>query len=85
MLRGAGLNGWFGWPTSPRLITLRAAWLDAPDLPAQRKIAEDIQRVMWDEVPYIPVGQWSLPIAYRAAVTGILRSPYPTFWNVSKS
>jgi peptide/nickel transport system substrate-binding protein len=40
---------------------------------------------MWDEVPYIPVGQWSLPIAYRAAVTGILRSPYPTFWNVSKS
>jgi peptide/nickel transport system substrate-binding protein len=85
MIRGSGLNGWFGWPTSPRLVTLREAWLDAPDLPAQRKIAEDIQRAVWDEVPYIPVGQWSLPTAYRAAVTGILRSPYPTFWNVSKS
>ncbi len=85
MLRGAGLNGWFGWPTSPRLVALREAWLNASVLPAQRKIAEDIQRVVWDEVPYIPVGQWSLPIAYRATVTGILRSPYPTFWNVSKS
>jgi peptide/nickel transport system substrate-binding protein len=85
MIRGSGLNGWFGWPTSPRLVALREAWLDAPDLAAQRKIAEDIQRTVWDEVPYIPVGQWSLPIAYRATVTGILRSPYPTFWNVSKT
>jgi peptide/nickel transport system substrate-binding protein len=85
MIRGSGLNGWFGWPTSPRLVALREAWLDAPDLAAQRKIAEDIQRTVWEEVPYIPVGQWSLPIAYRAAVTGIVRSPYPTFWNVSKS
>ena len=85
MIRGSGLKGWFGWPTSPRLVELREAWLDAPDLPAQRKIAEEIQRTVWDEVPYIPVGQWSLPTAYRAAVTGIVRSPYPTFWNVSKS
>jgi peptide/nickel transport system substrate-binding protein len=85
MIRGSGLNGWFGWPTSPRLVGLREAWLDAPNLAAQRKIAEDIQLTVWDEVPYIPVGQWSLPIAYRTSLTGILRSPYPTFWNVSKS
>jgi peptide/nickel transport system substrate-binding protein len=85
MIRGVGLAGWFGWPTSPRLVELREAWLDAPDLPAQRKIAEAIQRTVWEEVPYIPVGQWSLPIAHRASVTGILRSPYPTFWNVAKT
>ena len=85
MIRGAGQNGWFGWPTSPRLVALREAWLDATDLATQRKIAEDIQRVVWDEAPYIPVGQWSLPSAYRANVSGILRSPYPTFWNVRKS
>ena len=77
----------FGQLIWARLAEMRALdeWLDAPDLPTQRKIAEVIQRVVWDEVPYIPVGQWSLPIAYRAAVTGVLRSPYPTFWNVSKS
>ncbi len=85
MIRGAGQKGWFGWPTSPKLVSLREAWLDAPDLAAQRKIAEAIQRTVWDEVPYIPVGQWSLPIAYRSNLSGILRSPYPTFWNVRKT
>ncbi len=85
MIRGAGGNGWFGWPTSPKLRELREAWLDAPDTDAQMKIAEDIQRTVWDEVPYIPVGQWSLPIAYRTRLSGIVRSPYPTFWNVAKS
>jgi peptide/nickel transport system substrate-binding protein len=85
MIRGSGANAWFGWPTNPRLVALREAWLDAPDLASQRGIAEDIQRVVWEEVPYIPVGQWSLPIAYRTSITGILRSPYPTFWNVSKA
>ncbi len=85
MIRGAGANGWFGWPTSPRLAALREAWLDAADVATQLRIAEDIQRVEWDEVPYIPVGQWSLPTAYRTRLSGILRSPYPTFWNVAKS
>jgi peptide/nickel transport system substrate-binding protein len=85
MIRGAGERGWFGWPISPRLQGLRDAWLDAPDLPEQRRIAVEIQRVVWDEVPYIPVGQWFLPIAYRAILTGIVRGPYPVFWNVAKS
>jgi peptide/nickel transport system substrate-binding protein len=85
MIRGAGANGWFGWPTSPRLAALREACLDATDVATQLRIAEDIQRVEWDEVPYIPVGQWSLPTAYRTRLSGILRSPYPTFWNVAKS
>ncbi len=85
MIRGAGVNGWFGWPTSPRLRELREAWLDAPDMAAQVRIAEDIQRTVWDEVPYIPVGQWSLPIAYRTRLSGMIRSPYPTFWGVAKT
>jgi peptide/nickel transport system substrate-binding protein len=85
MIRGSGEQGWFGWPTSPRLRSLRDAWLDAPDLPAQQRIAIEIQRTVWDEVPYIPVGQWYLPIAYRARLSGIVRGPYPVFWNVAKS
>jgi peptide/nickel transport system substrate-binding protein len=85
MIRGAGEQGWFGWPTSPRLRGLREAWLDALDLPAQRRIATEIQRTVWDEVPYIPVGEWFLPIAYRTRLTGIVRGPYPVFWNVAKA
>jgi peptide/nickel transport system substrate-binding protein len=85
MTRGLGVKGWFGWPTSPRLVSLRDAWLDAPDMAAQRQIAAEIQTTVWDEVPYIPVGQWFQPIAHRANVTGIIDGPSPFFWNVSKS
>ena len=85
MIRGAGLNGWFGWPTSERLRNLREQWLQAPDLAAQKKLADEIQLTVWDEVPYVPVGEWFLPIAYRSNVTGIVIGPYPIFWNVAKS
>lgn len=85
MIRGSGEQGWFGWPTSPKLRGLREAWLDAPGLPAQKRIAEQIQLTVWEEVPYIPVGQWYLPIAYRNRLSGIVRGPYPVFWNVAKA
>jgi hypothetical protein len=54
MTRALVKEGWFGWPTSPHLQALRTAWLDAPDFQAQRTVAADIQRTVFDEVPYIP-------------------------------
>ena len=34
------------------------AWFDAPDLAAQRKIAGDIQQMVFEEAPYLPSGQY---------------------------
>ncbi len=84
-LRGNGANAWFGWPTSPKLEALRAAWYRAPDLAAEQAIARDIQTTVWDEVPFIPIGQWYQPIARRAEITGILRTSNPLFWNVRRA
>jgi peptide/nickel transport system substrate-binding protein len=85
MIRGAGRQGWFGWPDSPTLRGLRDAWLDAPDLAAQKKIADDIQRTVFEEVPYIPTGQWFTPSAWRDNVSGIVSGSSPVFWNVKKA
>ena len=85
MIRGAGRAGWFGWPDSPALRGLRNAWLDAPDMDAQKTIAAEIQRTVFDEVPYIPTGQWFTPSAWRNNITGIVSSSSPIFWNVRKS
>ncbi len=82
---GNGLNGWFGWPTSPRIEAARTAWYEAPDLAAQKKACEEIQRAVWDEVPYIPLGQFFQPVAVRNTVSDILDSPFPIFWNARKS
>ena len=52
--------------------------------PARRKqIAEQIQVVSYDEVPYVPWGQYMQPTAYRKAVRGVLRFPATILWNVT--
>jgi peptide/nickel transport system substrate-binding protein len=82
-VRGGGERAWFGWPSIPRMEDLAAAWLDAPDLAAQRDIAAEMQRLAFEEVPYLPLGQYFQPTAYRRALAGVLRGP-PVFWNVRR-
>ncbi|MCW3473497.1 ABC transporter substrate-binding protein [Limobrevibacterium gyesilva] len=83
-LRGNGRNAAPGWPTSPKIEELRDAWLRAPDLAAQQKIAEQLQLQAFQDVPYIPLGQTITPTAYRADLTGLLDG-LPLFWNVRRS
>jgi peptide/nickel transport system substrate-binding protein len=83
-LWGNGEKGWYGWFKSDRVEALRSAWYEAPDLPTQQRIARQLQTIAFEEVPYIPVGQWFQPIARRDDLTGILRSNLPIFWNVSR-
>ncbi|MBV1798140.1 ABC transporter substrate-binding protein [Siccirubricoccus sp. G192] len=83
-LRGNGPNAWFGWPTMPRIEELRNAWLEAPDLEAQKRLAAEIQAEAFKEVPYLPVGQYFQPWAYRRGITGVLTG-MPLFWNVQRA
>jgi peptide/nickel transport system substrate-binding protein len=80
-IRGTGRVGWSGWPVEPRLEALRTQWLAADDEPARQAISQDIQREVWESVPYIPGGRWRQPTAYRRGLTGVLRG-MPIFYNV---
>jgi peptide/nickel transport system substrate-binding protein len=84
-LRGNGPQGWFGWPTSPRLEALRDQWLDAPELAEQKRVAAEMQRVAFEEVPFIPLGQLFNPTAYRNDIVDIVPAPFPIFWNVKRA
>ena len=84
-LRGNGTDGWFGWPSSPRIEALRDAWFDAPDPQSQRLICEAIQRAAFEEVPYVPLGQRFSPTAIRTGLQGIPKAPFPIFWGVRRS
>jgi peptide/nickel transport system substrate-binding protein len=83
-LRGNGLAAWFGWPTIPRIETLRDAWFEAPDLPGQQAIAADLQRAMFDEVPFIPVGAYYSNTALRRSLTGRVGG-FALFWNLKRT
>lgn len=65
-LRGNGAQAWVGWPTAPKLEELRNAWFEAPYLASQKRICDDLQRQLWLDVPYIPLGLIRRATAYRA-------------------
>ena len=83
-LRGTGLDGWFGWPTSPRLEALRQAWFAAPDLATQCEVCAQMQLQAWQEVPYLPLGQWFNPTALRDNLIDVVKAPFPLFWGARK-
>ena len=82
-LRGNGENSWIGWPDSPRVEQLRNEWFDAPDLAAQKRIAREIQLQAFQDVLYLPAGQFSQATAYSRKLTGMLKG-YALFWNLRK-
>ena len=83
-LRANGTAGWFGWADSPKLEGLREDWLRAPDLAAQQAIAARIQEQAFTDVPYLPLGEYSIPTAVRKEITGLLKG-VPLFWGLRKA
>jgi peptide/nickel transport system substrate-binding protein len=83
-IRGIGRAGVPSWLTDAPLETLRDAWFAAPDLPAQKAIAAQVQARALEVGAYIPCGQYFQPSAYRANLTGML-SGLPLFWNVRRA
>jgi peptide/nickel transport system substrate-binding protein len=81
-ISGAGSAAWFGWPDIPQLEKLITDWVRATDQTRRKQIADEIQRVAFTEVPYVPWGEWFLPMAFRKSVQGVLKFTAPLFWNV---
>ena len=82
-LRANGRKAWFGWPDLPEGQTLLDAWLDAPDLVAEQRIAAEIQKVALHEVPYLPTGQYFGKTAHRRNIEGLVKGQI-AFWNVHR-
>jgi peptide/nickel transport system substrate-binding protein len=83
-LRGNGGSAWFGWPTDPEMESMRSAWMDSTDPTEQRRLDLAIQSRAFETVPFIPLGQYLPPAAWRKSLTGMLKGATPVFWNVAK-
>lgn len=84
-LRGNGKDAWFGWPSDEKMEGLRNAWMDATADADRKKLDAQIQARAFETVPFVPLGQYLPPSAYRSNLTGVLKGAVPVFWNVSKS
>jgi peptide/nickel transport system substrate-binding protein len=84
-LRGNGKAGWFGWPTDPKIEELRESWFDAPDLPSQKAVAEQIQRQYFESVPFLPLCRMLQPMAFRSDIKDVVSASFPMFWGVRRA
>jgi peptide/nickel transport system substrate-binding protein len=84
---GRGKNGgWFGWAEDLKIEKLRDEFVRASSPEEQKQIAAEIQKQNYDQVIYIPLGQFLIPSAWRKSLTGVLDGPAtPIFWNIDKT
>lgn len=83
-LRSNGDGAYYGWPDIPEIEALRAAWLDAATPAEQAEIGRKIQEIALDQVPFVPLGLFYFPTAFRSDLEGMLDT-YPVFWNIRRS
>jgi peptide/nickel transport system substrate-binding protein len=78
-------GGWFGWAENAKIEELKDKFARSSSPEDQKKIAAEIQKEAYDQVIYIPLGQYLAPSAWRTSLTGVLDGPAtPIFWNIDK-
>jgi peptide/nickel transport system substrate-binding protein len=84
-LRANGPGAWFGWPQDDQIEALRAQWLDAANEAESKRIGDALNARAMEVLPYIPLGYYWQPSAWRRNVTGAFRASATVFWNISKA
>ena len=84
LLRGNGDGAYNGWPVAPKLEALRDQWLAAADPGERLTLARQMQEQAWQDVPFLPLGSYDQPTAYRSNLTNMLKGLI-LFTNVRRS
>jgi peptide/nickel transport system substrate-binding protein len=84
-LDASGDTAWFGWPKSDLVQERIAAWYAAPDLQAEKQSIAALNQAAMDHVVYIPTGFFKGYQAWRKTLAGVVKAPFPVFWDVTKA
>ena len=84
-IRADGKEPINGWANSPHIEELRAVWLDTTDLEQQKRICVDLQKQLWEDVPFIPMGEYWQATAYRKDLTDVLPGCFAVFYGVRRA
>jgi peptide/nickel transport system substrate-binding protein len=84
-LRCLGDRGWFGWYRNDRVEQLAAEWLLAGTETEQKRLADEIGKESFENVPILPLGQFFIRTAYRSNLSGVLKGNAPYPWNVRRT
>jgi len=75
---------WWGWPKDEEVERLRAAYSRETDPAKQKQLAEQVQVRAYDQVVYLPLGEFQTVTASRTSLTGLLDAPPTLLYNIEK-
>jgi peptide/nickel transport system substrate-binding protein len=84
-IRADGKEPINGWANSPNIEELRAAWLATADPGEQKRLCIEVQKRLWDDVPFIPLGEYWQASAYRKDVIDVIPGCFTTFYGVRRT
>jgi peptide/nickel transport system substrate-binding protein len=74
-----------GWPCDEKIEKLRDDYARTTDPARRKEVAEALQVRLAEFPTYAPLGQFNMPVAMRANVSGNMEAPATVFWNVKKA
>ncbi|MCP3392259.1 ABC transporter substrate-binding protein [Bradyrhizobium sp. CCGB12] len=82
-----GEKAWIGWPKNDEYEALRAEWPATATVEDRKVLARKMQRVWWDFVGSVWLGQSALPIARVKTLEGLIdySEGYFKMWNIQKT
>jgi peptide/nickel transport system substrate-binding protein len=84
-LRANGDDAWFGWPTDGPLEAAIAEWMEAHGGEEEMAAARRVNQAAFDCAVFGPTGFFLRYHAWRKNVAGVVQSPIPFFWGVTKT
>lgn len=86
LLLANGEDGFIGWPKNDEYEALRAKWAYVETLEERQALAREMQRLAWDFVGTVMLGQSMLPVARRKSLIGLVHVASNTLpmWNMQK-
>ena len=73
-----------GWACDPELVAMVDKWSAEPDPAKRHTMIDAIQERAFVSIPYVNVGQYFQPIAFRSNIKGVLEAGVPVYWNIEK-
>ena len=64
---------------------MRTAWLATADLGEQKRLCAELQKRLWEDVPFIPLGEYWQASAYRKDLTDVIPGCFTTFYGVRRA
>ncbi|MBI1774767.1 MAG: ABC transporter substrate-binding protein [Proteobacteria bacterium] len=77
-------KNWFGWPCDETLEKTRLEFITADTPEKIRDVNERYHKRFYEVVPYVPLGQFVGPVAYRKELKGVLQDVRFSQWNIEK-